>query len=92
MRKRRTRQHQIEDLSYNFVEKHVLDAFCIFKRFIGREYGYDAEIETFNRKGEVESGTLFVQVKASDHIKYSKKQNGYKLTDLTKKRFGVVVG
>ncbi len=79
MRKRRTRQHQIEDLSYNFVEKQVLDAFCIFRRYAGREYGYDADIETFNKRGEPDSGVIFVQVKATEHLKFNKKHGGYGL-------------
>lgn len=79
MRKRRTRQHQIEDLSYNFVEKQVLEAFFVFKRYLQRDYGYDGTITTFNTMGEVEPGVIFVQVKASERLLFSPKNSGFRL-------------
>ena len=79
MRKRRTRQHQIEDLSYNFVECQVLEAFCMFRFYFGRQYSYDATIETFGKNGEAENGLYYVQVKATEHLHYSRKNKGYEL-------------
>ena len=79
MRKRRTRQHQIEDLSQNFVEKQALLAFCTFISYPSRHYSYDAIIETFNVDGEQENGEIFVQVKATDHLNYSQKNNAYEI-------------
>jgi hypothetical protein len=79
MRKRRTRQHQIEDLSYNFVEKQVLLSFFVFRKYAFRDYGYDGTITTFKENGEVEPGVIFVQVKATEKLKFSKKHNGYRL-------------
>ena len=79
MRKLRTHKHKIEDLSYNFVEKQALLADCIFERYNFRQYSYDGHIFTFNHKGEMEGGFIFVQVKATNNIKYSKKNEGYQL-------------
>ncbi|HFA50893.1 MAG TPA: DUF4365 domain-containing protein [Bacteroidetes bacterium] len=80
MRKRRTRQHQIEDLSYNFVEKQVLLAFHIFRRYSLRDYSYDGTISTFNEKGEAEAGMMFVQVKATEKPWFSKRNGGFSLS------------
>jgi hypothetical protein len=80
MRKRRTRQHQIEDLSYNFVEKQVLEAFCTMQRFYQRDYGYDAIVHTFKDTGEMENGDFLIQVKATERVRYSRKHKGYELT------------
>ncbi|HFA49011.1 MAG TPA: DUF4365 domain-containing protein [Bacteroidetes bacterium] len=77
MRKLRTRQHVIEDLSYNYVEKQVLLANGIFERYNFRQYSYDGHIFTFNPKGEMEGGFMFVQLKATDKLKFSTKNNGY---------------
>ncbi|TAK32563.1 MAG: DUF4365 domain-containing protein, partial [Saprospiraceae bacterium] len=79
MRKLRTRQHVIEDLSYNFVEKQVLLAFCTFERYTMRQYSYDGHVFTFDEKGQTEGGFFFVQVKATDHLTFSKKNQGYEL-------------
>ena len=67
MRKRRTREHVIADLSINFVEKQVLLAGFVAERQVF-DYGYDLQITTFDDAGEVEPGHLFVQVKASDRV------------------------
>ncbi len=80
MRKRRTRQHQIEDLSYNFVEAQVLDAFCVMRRYTERDYSYDASVRTFVENGEIENGEFYIQVKATDNLRYSRRNKGYELT------------
>jgi hypothetical protein len=79
MRKLRTRQHVLEDLSYNFVEKQVLLGFCTYIRYAQREYSYDASISTFDEKGELEPENILIQVKASDHLKFSTKNLGFEL-------------
>ncbi len=79
MRKRRTRQHQIEDLSYNYVEKQVLLAFCMLRKYDFRDYGYDGTITTFHENGEIETGIIYVQVKATEKLAYSKKGTGFSL-------------
>ena len=79
MRKLRTRQHVLEDLSYNFVEKQVLLGFCTYIRYAHREYSYDASISTFDDRGELEPENILIQVKATEHSKFSKKHQGYEL-------------
>jgi hypothetical protein len=49
-------------------------------RFSQRDYGYDAAIRTFLETGEAENGEFYIQVKATDGIKYSRKHQGYELT------------
>jgi len=69
-RKRRTRQHVIEDLSYNHVEKFVL--YCHWSAEPQRrDYGIDMTIHTYSDTGEIENGWVFVQLKATDHIAFS---------------------
>ena len=97
MRKLRTRQHVIEDLSYNFVEKQVLLGFCTFERYTMRQYSYDEHVFTFDETGQTEDGIFFIQVKATDHLRFSKQKNGYmeekiflrnwKLLSINKTRF-----
>ncbi|MEM1123408.1 MAG: DUF4365 domain-containing protein [Bacteroidota bacterium] len=82
MRKRRTRQHFIEDLGFNYVEKQALFGRCTMQR-ITFDYGLDAEIRTFSNNGEPEVGLILVQIKSTDKIKLSSKQNGY-VFDLSK--------
>jgi hypothetical protein len=66
-RKLRTREHVLADLSANFVEKQaLLCGFAVERmRF---DYGIDLMVRTFNRRGEVENGELFFQLKATDRI------------------------
>jgi Domain of unknown function (DUF4365) len=71
MRKQRTRQHFIEDFGMNHVERHVLHAHCTLQRH-QYDYGYDAFINTYNENGEYENGTIQIQLKSTDHLKYSK--------------------
>lgn len=42
------------------------------ERFV-QDYGYDAAIYTYNQQGELENGAIFVQLKATEHLKHSKK-------------------
>jgi hypothetical protein len=67
-RKRRTREHVIADLSVNFVEKCVL--LCGWTiRQARPDYGVDLYMNTFNRRGEVESGEVRFQLKATDSLR-----------------------
>jgi Domain of unknown function (DUF4365) len=79
MRKRRTRQHEIEDLSYCYVEWQVLKAKAVFQRYPIRQYSYDATIHTFSEEGDYENGKVFVQIKATDKLVYSRKNKGYQV-------------
>jgi len=65
MRKRRTRQHIIADLSVNFVERLILRQGHVAER-IAFDYGYDLTLRTFTDSGEVEPGFVLLQLKASD--------------------------
>jgi hypothetical protein len=67
-RKRRTREHRIADLSINYVERQALLCGFLVER-ITHDYGIDLEMVTFNRKGEIEEGKVFLQVKASDRVR-----------------------
>lgn len=66
-KKRRTRGHVIADLAVNHVERHVLLAGFTIHRMTN-DYGLDEIIRTFNRRGEVEKGLIWLQIKATDHI------------------------
>ncbi|MGI4727002.1 MAG: DUF4365 domain-containing protein [Janthinobacterium lividum] len=71
--KLRVRKHIIADLSANYVEKlALLNGFSI-ESFV-KDYGYDQNIYTYNSKGEFENGNIYVQLKATDHIKYVNKK------------------
>ncbi len=67
-RKRRTRQHVIEDLSINFSERQALLAGFAVDR-VRRDYGIDIFVSTYDAEGRVESGYLAVQAKATDHLR-----------------------
>ncbi len=73
MRKRCTRQHFIEYLGYNHLEKQCLLARCTWQRYV-HDYGYDSLISTYSESGEPEQGHIQVQVKSTDHIERYKKQ------------------
>jgi hypothetical protein len=69
-RKRRTRAHIIADLSVNHVERFILR--CGHTAEIRKhDYGIDMVIEFYNRAGEVKNGEVLVQIKATDHLKWS---------------------
>jgi hypothetical protein len=67
-RKRRTREHVLADLSANYVEKQALLCWYTAER-VRLDYGIDLVMQTFNRRGEVENGRVFFQLKATDHLK-----------------------
>jgi hypothetical protein len=70
MRKRRTREHVIADLSINHVERFVLRCGWTAER-TRHDYGIDLFVETYNSEGEVENGRIVMQVKATDTLKRS---------------------
>jgi hypothetical protein len=70
-RKKRVRQHVIADLSFHHVAYQVVkQGFTI--EAVGSDYGYDGSVVTFNPKGEVDNGLIFIQLKATDKIKKGK--------------------
>ena len=90
MRKQRTRQHFIEDFGMNYVERHVLHAHCTLQRH-KYDYGYDAFISTYNDNGEYENGIIQIQLKSTDHLKYSKAKNAI-VFDLEKRDLELWLG
>jgi hypothetical protein len=68
LRKRRTREHVIADLSVNHVERHALLSGCTVERMV-HDYGIDLLLFTYNRVGEIEEGQVFLQLKATEHLK-----------------------
>jgi hypothetical protein len=66
-RKLRTREHVLADLSVNYVEKQALLCGYAAER-VRLDYGIDLVVQTFNRRGEVESSRLLFQLKATDRI------------------------
>jgi hypothetical protein len=83
MKKRRTRQHVIEDLGFNFVERQVLlEGYVIEKHIF--DYGYDGGIVTFDENGELENGYIMFQLKSTDNIRFDEKRNALAF-DLSKR-------
>jgi len=67
LRKLRTREHVLADLSVNHLERHVLLCGCSVQR-MQSDYGYDLVMTTFDANGEIEPGVIFLQVKATDNL------------------------
>jgi hypothetical protein len=75
-RKRRIRRHVIADLSFHHVAYQVVK--CGFTIEATRsDYGYDGSIFTYNSRGEIENGTIFVQLKATDRITRYKRPRAF---------------
>jgi hypothetical protein len=84
MKKRRTRQHIIEDLGLNHIEKQILLAGNVLRRFGEYDYGYDGMIDTFNDQGETENLSFKIQLKSTDSIQLSPQKQGF-IIDLSKR-------
>jgi Domain of unknown function (DUF4365) len=84
MRKRRTRQHIIEDLGFNHIERHILYAGNILRRYSQNDYGYDGKIDTFNEQGEAQNQSFMIQLKSTDNVQLSEQHKGY-IVDLSKR-------
>lgn len=67
MRKRRTREHIIADLSVNYTERQALLCGYTVERVRG-DYGYDLLLFTYDANGERETGEVYLQVKATDNL------------------------
>jgi len=67
VRKRRTREHVIADLSMNSVERQVLLCGHTTER-VFHDYGYDLLLTTYDGNGEPESGEVHLQIKATDAL------------------------
>ena len=84
MKKRRTRQHIIEDLGLNHIEKQILLSGNVLRRFGEYDYGYDGMIDTFNEEGETENLSFKIQLKSTDFIQLSPQKAGL-IIDLSKR-------
>jgi Domain of unknown function (DUF4365) len=84
MRKLRTRQHIIEDLGLNHVQRQVLKAGFVVQRYGENDYSYDGLIHTFDSNGESDNGMILFQLKSTDNIKFDKSKKVAKF-DLSKR-------
>lgn len=66
-RKRRTRQHVIAAQSVNFVERFIIDEGHTAQRQ-EHDYGYDLHLITYDGRGYVEAGSVFLQLKAAENL------------------------
>lgn len=71
-KKLRTRSHIIEALSVNHFEYFAYSNGFTVERFKA-DYGYDLDVYTYSDTGETENGSIYVQLKATDSIKFVKK-------------------
>src|SRR5258708_15551551 len=70
-RKLRTREHVLADLSINYVERQaLLRGFAVNR--MTTDYGIDLLMRTYSDAGEVESGHVLFQVKATDSLQLHK--------------------
>jgi len=67
-RKLRTRAHVLADLSINYVERQILLRGFAVNRMV-TDYGIDLLMLTYSNDGEVESGQVLFQVKATDSLR-----------------------
>lgn len=67
VRKKRTRGHVIADLSANYFERQALLCGYSVER-VRNDYGYDLFLFTYNAEGEIESGDVRIQLKATDNL------------------------
>jgi hypothetical protein len=65
--KRRTREHQIADLSIHPIEGPVLRCGWVVER-IAHDDGIDLEVNTFDRSGPVQEGPMLHQLKATKRL------------------------
>lgn len=77
MRKRRTRQHIIEDLGFNHIEKQILLAGFSMYRHSLNDYGVDGFIQFFKPTGEIDAKVVNFQLKSTDHIQFSKSKQAF---------------
>jgi Domain of unknown function (DUF4365) len=84
MKKRRTRQHIIEGLGMNHIERQILLSGNVLRRFLDNDYGYDGMIDTFDVQGQAHNLQIMVQLKSTDVIQQSP-QNGGFIVDLSRR-------
>ena len=68
--KLRTRQHVIEDLGFNHIEKQILLTGFTMQRTFVHDYGFDGSIQTFKETGEIAVESAEFQLKSTDNIRF----------------------
>jgi Domain of unknown function (DUF4365) len=79
LRKRRTREHIIADLSVHHVEGVILRQGWTVEKF-WHDYGYDLAMYTYNEQGEPEAENILFQLKATDNLTSHEVQAGISWT------------
>jgi Domain of unknown function (DUF4365) len=69
---------------FNHIERHILYAGNILRRYSQNDYGYDGKIDTFNEQGEALNRSFMIQLKSTDNIQLSEQHKGY-IVDLSKR-------
>ncbi len=64
-RKRRTPEHVIADQSLVHVQQFIANA-GFTSEAVTKDYGYDVTVNTFDRDGFIEGGSILIQLKASE--------------------------
>jgi hypothetical protein len=67
LRKQRTRQHVIADLSIHYVERFILEEGHTAHR-LSSDYGYDLLMRTFDTQGYAEPDSVYFQFKAMEKL------------------------
>jgi hypothetical protein len=73
-RKKRTREHILEDLSENHLERKVLLKGHLLRR-PKHDYGVDVTMFHFSDNGEIENGEVRFQLKATEELKTIKQNS-----------------
>lgn len=66
-RKRRTREHVIADLSLVHIQYFIVKS-GFTSEATTRDYGYYLTVNTFDRDGLIEPGSILIQLKASETL------------------------
>lgn len=66
-RKKRTREHVIADQSLAHVQWFIANA-GFTSEAVGKDYGYDVTVNTFDENGFIEGGAILIQLKASETL------------------------
>jgi len=64
-RKKRTREHVIADQSLVHVQYFIANA-GFTSEAVNKDYGHDVTVNTFDRDGLIEGGSILIQLKASE--------------------------
>ena len=74
--KKRTREHVIADFSLVHVQYFIVNA-GFTSEAITKDYGYDLTVNTFDKGGRIEAGSILIQLKASETLRFDPTTNSY---------------